>query len=135
MSNPNPCVLVVDDSPTVQQQLAAELQTLGFRVITTDCAETGLELLINHSFDLALVDYQLPGHDGLWLIEQARAKLYTLPCMLLTVHRNVEVAVTATQLGAPYVLKPLKEGELWIAIQQAHAFQKLYQQRVEAAAG
>jgi CheY-like chemotaxis protein/HPt (histidine-containing phosphotransfer) domain-containing protein len=81
-------VLVVDDHPVNRRILRAQLESFGLAVETAGTAEEGLALVETaasrgRTFDLAILDYQLPGHDGVWLGEQIRGRDSTGECRLL----------------------------------------------------
>ena len=64
--------LVVDDHPTNLRILRAQLESVGVAVVSAASAEEGLvrweeAFAAGAPFDLAILDHQLPGHDGVWL--------------------------------------------------------------------
>ena len=65
-------VLVVDDSPEIREILAEVLQESGARVTAAGTAREALALLEQERPDVLVSDLEMPGHDGLWLIEQVR---------------------------------------------------------------
>ena len=82
-------VLVVDDLPDARQLAAAMLRQLGQQVTTADSAEAALKLLESESYDLVLMDVQMPGMDGLeavrrWRKQEQSAGSQRLPIIALT---------------------------------------------------
>ena len=67
-------VLVVDDDNAVRVQLAAMLDANGHRVIEAHDAEWALELFDKHKPDVALLDVNMPVHDGFWLARRLRER-------------------------------------------------------------
>ncbi|PYR75278.1 MAG: hypothetical protein DMF87_20845, partial [Acidobacteria bacterium] len=67
-------VLVVDDDEATCRLLAAWIRHLGFHVMTALHAEQALTLMHAHPADVAFCDIVMPGHDGVWLIDQLRAQ-------------------------------------------------------------
>src|SRR5262249_35472276 len=65
-------VLVVDDEPIIRETLAEYLTQEGFEVAACGDAEGALRRAAEHRFDVALCDVQLPGMDGLRLLERLR---------------------------------------------------------------
>lgn len=65
-------VLVVEDAPEVREMLVETLQESGARVTEAKTADEALVLLEQERPDVLLSDFDMPGHDGLWLIEQVR---------------------------------------------------------------
>ncbi len=67
-------VLVVDDDNAVRVQIAAMLDANGHRVIEAHDAEWALELFDKHKPDVALLDVNMPVHDGFWLARRLRER-------------------------------------------------------------
>lgn len=67
-----PRVLVVDDSPGVRQMIAAALSSTGFEVEVAGDADYALERLAGDTFDVLVVDYLMPGSDGVELVTTVR---------------------------------------------------------------
>src|SRR5438105_8816924 len=83
---PNSCpslkVLCVDDSKSDLLLSERVLTTKGFDVITAMEGETAIELIKEHSFDIAVLDYQMPRTNGLELARQIRQIRGELPIIL-----------------------------------------------------
>jgi len=101
-------VLVVDDEPIIRANLAEFLQAEGFAVETVGTGEDALDCAGRQKFDVALCDVNLPGIDGLEVLERlARVSPETF-VILITAYGTVETAVEAFQKGAhDYLLKPI----------------------------
>jgi DNA-binding NtrC family response regulator len=101
-------ILVVDDEPIIRDSLAEFLEQEGFAVSACGSAEEGLRVASERQVDVALCDVQLPGMDGLQLLERL---LKTSPgtfVLLITAYGTVESAVQAFQRGAhDYLMKPI----------------------------
>ena len=67
-------ILIVDDEPNLPLALGFGFRRMGHVVDSVESAELALPLLNNH-YDMAIVDYGLPGENGLRLLEQVREKL------------------------------------------------------------
>jgi signal transduction histidine kinase len=97
-------VLVVDDSLDHRTLIARRLESSGMQVHT---ASTGPEALrqVEH-VDLVLLDYRLPGVDGLDLLRQLRDRKHPPSVIMVTGAGSTEVAVDAMRAGAiNYVAK------------------------------
>lgn len=93
-------VLFVEDDPAVRHATA---QTLGLSDIAVELhatAESALKSITEFLPGILLVDFQLPGMDGIALLERARAIDPTLPVIVLTGHGDVAIAVKAMRAGA-----------------------------------
>jgi DNA-binding NtrC family response regulator len=105
---PSAEVLVVDDEPLIRETLAEYLTQEGFRVTACAAAEDALARAAEHRYDVALCDVQLPGMDGLRLLERLRQLNPRTAVMLITAYATVENAVEAFQRGAcDYLMKPI----------------------------
>jgi DNA-binding NtrC family response regulator len=101
-------VLVVDDEELIRDTLAEYLTQEGFTACACGSAEDALEQASRHRFDVALCDVQLPGMDGLQLLERLRRLSPETFVLLITAYATVENAVEAFQRGAhDYLMKPI----------------------------
>jgi FixJ family two-component response regulator len=116
---PERTVLVVDDDPAVRNSLRFALEIDGYRV---RAFQSDTDLL--HLDDLPqaaclVVDYNLPGANGLDLLAAMRARGYTSPAILITSHPPAGVRRRAAAAGVPIVEKPLLGDALIDAIHAA----------------
>jgi DNA-binding NtrC family response regulator len=106
-------ILLVDDEPLPVQALSREL---GLRGWTVRMAQSGTEALarVNEQpSDAVLVDWQMPGMDGIALIEELRAKHVPAAFFLMSGHLDTAVTVRAMRAGAHDVFeKPLNVSAL-----------------------
>jgi two-component system, NtrC family, response regulator HydG len=106
-------ILLVDDDPALGEYLRRVLSSRGFEVIHELDSEGALQRIMTMNFDLLLTDIELPGLNGLELLEQARQADPGLPVALLTGHPSVDYAVTALRgSAAEFLLKPVSAAEL-----------------------
>jgi two-component system alkaline phosphatase synthesis response regulator PhoP len=106
-----PTVLVVDDNPKIVEVLAEYLRADGFSAVTAEDGTTALELARETHPDLALVDIQLPGVDGLELTRLFQAD--GIPVILVTARSDEVDRLVGLQLGADdYVTKPFSPREV-----------------------
>jgi DNA-binding NtrC family response regulator len=101
-------ILVIDDEPIIRANLAEFLQSEGFAVWACASGEEAIERAARDRFDVALCDVNLPGLDGLDVLERlARISPETF-VLLITAYATVESAVEAFQKGAhDYLMKPI----------------------------
>jgi CheY-like chemotaxis protein len=77
-------ILYVDDNPKSQRLLTAILQDFGFEVVTASCPMEALESIKNISFDLALLDYQMPKMTGAQLAQAIKDTLPGTPVVMIS---------------------------------------------------
>ncbi|GAA1615131.1 response regulator transcription factor [Actinoplanes couchii] len=79
-------VLVVDDEPDVRELVAMWLRADGHEVVVAECAATALSAVERDGMaDVAVVDVDLPGVDGVELAAELRRRTAGLPVVFLTV--------------------------------------------------
>ncbi len=100
-------ILVVEDDSGLREALVDTLLIGGYQVIEAESGEEALVLLGKHAIDLIVSDVQMGGIGGLDLLRSVRAKLPSIPFLLMTAFANVNDAVRAMQDGATdYLAKP-----------------------------
>ena len=115
-------ILIVDDEASVAFFLMEGLKGLGdeYDVRTSGSAEMALEELSCACFDLAVVDYQLPGSNGLDLIRQLQDLSPDTQTIVITAYSSPELEDEAHRLRAyRYMEKPFHIQELMCTVQQA----------------
>ncbi len=116
----NERVLIVDDSDGIQQTLAGILADEGYRVGSARTAAEGHSALEQETYDLVLLDLQLPDRDGLELLEELQQAHAELPVIVISGHGNIDSAVSATRLGAyDFLEKPLALERVLLTIQNS----------------
>ena len=79
-----PRVLVVDDSRGVRQLVAAALSSGGFEVAVAGDADSALRRLAVDTFDALVVDYMMPGSDGVELVTTVREEHHALKIVMVS---------------------------------------------------
>lgn len=106
-------VLIAEDEPKTQSYLLQGLRELGFSVEAVSDGSVALALLREHSFDAAVLDVMLPGHDGWSIVKALRTEANRTPVLFLTARDHVEDRVRGFELGADdYLIKPFAFAEL-----------------------
>ena len=112
-------VLVVEDDTAIRDMLCFSLRHSGFQCEAVGDAESGLALLKQQQPDIILLDWMLPGIDGIEFIRRLRANEYTaaIPVIMLTAKGESEDMVKGLSVGADdYVNKPFSPPELMARI-------------------
>jgi two-component system, chemotaxis family, chemotaxis protein CheY len=103
-------ILIVDDSQTVRQQIAAALEAAGFA--TTEAADgmVGLELARTQKFALIILDVNMPRMNGLEMLDNLRLDWATanVPVVILTTEAEEPMIERARKAGAKgWLIKPV----------------------------
>lgn len=93
-------VLFVDDSPTVRVAFRRLLAAEGFQVETAVSAEDGRDKALNQDFDIAIVDYFMPGDNGAMLVKQLRDMPKTSGILAAIITGTYSDRVITESLGA-----------------------------------
>ncbi len=115
MSAAIPKVLVVDDAATVRMYHRAILETGGFAVEEAANGYEGLEKALSTTFDLVLVDVNMPKMDGYSLVRALRGQPATasLPAILISTEAEASDARQGYAAGANlYLVKPVRPDDL-----------------------
>ncbi len=100
-------LLVVEDDPGLQEAIVDTLQLSGYQCLTADCGEAALVVLQRQKVDMIISDVQMPGMDGLSLLQNVQHLYAQIPMLLMTAYGNIEGAVRAMRDGAvDYLVKP-----------------------------
>src|SRR5687767_12879054 len=127
MPVPPPSLLVVDDEPIIRDSLAEFLTQEGFAVTACGSAEDALRQARNTAFAIALCDVQLPGMDGLALLDRLLKISPETFVLLITAYGTVESAVAAFQRGAhDYLMKPILLAEVLAKIRRLLEYRQLH---------
>lgn len=106
-------LLLIDDDPTLLELLNGVLAGEGWIVETASNGRDGLQLMQNFSFDLVLLDWQLPDINGLEILSTYRSKGGTIPIIFLTGKKDVDDKESGLDAGADdYLTKPFDVREL-----------------------
>ena len=114
-------ILCVEDTPKVLESLSKVLSNY----YTVSSAETGEEALEvfkeSGPFPVALVDYSMPGMNGVELIHEIRKVSPTIQAILLTSHSDPDTALTAmSEAGVfKYLMKPVAMEKLLEVVEEA----------------
>lgn len=120
-----PRILLIDDDLATREWVTNVLVAADYKVDSLAEAEGATRLLSLGLIDLALVDYHLPGLDGLGLLRELRRSGNSTPVIILTADASQQVAVQCFRTGAAdFIAKPIDADYLKIVIArtlQTHA--------------
>ena len=118
MASPQPTIVVVDDDKAVRSALTFAFELDGFRVEAHASGEALCAAGVPSRGCLVL-DYELPGMNGLDLLRRLRAQAVALPAVLITTQPKRAVRLEAAAAGVPIVEKPLMSNALLECVQRA----------------
>lgn len=111
-----PHVLVVDDDQKIRDLLSRFLFENGFRVTSAADAQQARAALRGLAFDIVLLDYMMPGEDGLSLARELKATRPVSVCML-TARSETADRIEGLEAGVDdYVVKPFEPRELLLRL-------------------
>jgi DNA-binding response OmpR family regulator len=106
-------ILLIEDNRHIADAVRTMLERRNFSVRIAGDGESGLDALLEATFDAAVVDLVLPGRDGFSVCSAARKAGIQTPILMLTARDAIEDRVRGLDAGADdYVLKPFVEEEL-----------------------
>lgn len=118
-----PCnVLLVEDDVIVADVLLGLLQAQGHRTSHAGHALAALTANATQRFDLALIDLDLPGMDGLALARQLRAQGFDRPLIAITARADAEAEPQAMEAGFDAFLRKPLTGELLADVIAAQSY-------------
>lgn len=113
-------ILLVDDEEIIHETLGDYLCAAGQRVDGARDGCAALQAVGACHYDMALVDLQMPGMDGLSLAEKFETLRPEMPVIIITGHPDLACAVRALRLGAAdFLTKPMKLAELDAVVEKA----------------
>ncbi|MDO4898755.1 MAG: MtrAB system response regulator MtrA [Rothia sp. (in: high G+C Gram-positive bacteria)] len=108
----NATILVVDDDDALAEMVGIVLAQEGYETVFCDAGDLALESFVTHQPDLILLDFMLPGMDGIEVCNAIRAES-GVPIIMLTAKSDTEDVVKGLEAGADdYITKPFKPAEL-----------------------
>jgi DNA-binding NtrC family response regulator len=120
MNATQPSILVVDDDVDTCRNLADILTDLGYQVDTAHDGTSALELVRRKAYDVALLDYKMPGMDGLTLYREIKRLRADTVAIVVTAYAGGNTAEDALDAGAWQVLpKPVDFPRLLALVDQA----------------
>src|SRR6266545_5105588 len=115
-------VLIADDERDIVEILVALMRRQGLTPVVAHDGEAALESIRRDRPDLLLVDYKMPGKNGLEVMRKAKFLDEHLPVIMITGFANVRGAVEAIRAGAhDYLAKPFEHHEVLQVVQRALA--------------
>lgn len=107
-------LLLIEDEKKLSEALSYILKKEGYIVDVALDGETGLEMAMSEIYDLMVLDWLLPGIDGLEILREIRMQKISIPILLLTAKDGIKDRVEGLDAGADdYLVKPFSTEELF----------------------
>ncbi len=110
-------ILIIEDDQDIRQMLASYLESACFAVDSTGDGIEGSYLARTNDYDIVLLDYMLPGKDGLRICHEIRESGKVMPILMITVRNEIADKVELLNRGVDdYVTKPFSFDEIMARI-------------------
>jgi len=123
-------LLSVDDEEAARYGIRRALESFGYEIAESESAEAARAMMVKESFDLLLLDVNLPGLSGLEFLKQIQNEDESLGeaplVIIITAHGSERLAVQAVKSGAyDYIAKPFELEDLRLVVKNAFETIKL----------
>lgn len=122
-------LLVVDDEPGIRLSVSRALKNFSvgypfmdedfsFEIFEAETGEKGIEIIDQNDIDIVLLDNQLPGINGIEVLDYLKSNDYDVSVTMITSYASLDLAIKATNNGAfNFVPKPFTPQELRTALE------------------
>ena len=113
-------ILLIEDETTLAKNICSYLLRYDYDVRIATTAEAGLSELDAFKPDIVVLDFNLPGMNGVEALTKIRAIDSLIKVIMITAHGSIDLAVEAMQAGAyHFITKPIALGKLRLMLEKA----------------
>jgi DNA-binding NtrC family response regulator len=113
-------MLIIDDDAIVLKSCRKIFESEGYTVTSTPNPQEGIKLVSENTYDIILVDWMMPGMDGMNVVEEIDRKSPNSAMVMISGHPSVGRATEAMKRGAmDYISKPFKPDEIIAVVNKA----------------
>jgi DNA-binding NtrC family response regulator len=122
-------ILLIDDDEWIRDSLSVFFEAEGCQLIVFETAEEGINEIKDRTYDLIIVDYKLPGLDGLEFLKSAHKAQSDAIKVLITAYRSDEVISEARKLKIQgFIEKPFTSETFMASLAQLIAMHEYREQ-------
>jgi len=123
-------ILIIDDDEWIRDSLRIFFEAEGCHVVVLETAEEGLVELKYQAYDLVIVDYKLPGLDGIEFLKRTHDELSDAMKVLITAYRTDSVISEARMLKIQgFIEKPFTSESLMASLEHLIEMREFRNQR------
>ncbi len=113
-------VLLIDDDEGIRKVMTIALEDAGYRMLTAEDGQSGIELCREHSPHIIITDIRMPRMDGIEVLKSIKETDPDIEVIVTTAYGEIEYAIQALQLGASdFITKPINDDALNVALDRA----------------
>ena len=122
-------VLIVEDEQPMRELLSRWLAPAGYALREAGTAQEALDMVGRGGIGVVLCDRALPGHDGVWLIDQLRKHHPDVAIVLATADDSLPTRISLRDGVIGYLVKPFKQELVLDAVSDAMAWHRVAAKR------
>lgn len=124
-------ILLIDDDEGLNHFLTRFFNRKGYEVTACLSGQEAINKIRDKNFDLILLDYKMPGLNGLDTLQEIKNAQIKTPVIIMTAYGNTDTAITAMKRGAyDYLSKPFERKELSRIVSEALELNRRMKERV-----
>lgn len=125
-------IMIIDDDAELRSHMENILSNEGYQTVTSESAKDFLEQTDKQALDIILLDFMMPGINGIDALLEIRKRFPKTRVVMITAFASIENAVEAMKKGASdYISKPFKIADLLMSIRRVIEEAK-FEERVDS---